>query len=91
MPTGSTNRGTLEQFIASAPQPQRAGMRMLAAVGCRPRGKMLLERVPALNQLAQMLLTLGRYDDPGVALTLGWDGAAVVARGRVLRRAEGRP
>jgi hypothetical protein len=91
MPTGSTNRVALEQFIASAPQPQRAGMKMLVALGHRPRGKALLERAPALNQLAQMLLALGRYDNPGVALALGWDGAAVVARGRALRRAEGRP
>ncbi|MGA9284345.1 MAG: hypothetical protein WBV85_02790 [Solirubrobacteraceae bacterium] len=91
MPTGSTNRGTLEQFITSAPQPQRAGMWMLVAMGCRPRGKALIERAPALDQLAQMLLALSRYDDPGVALALGWDGAAVVAYGRALRRAEGRP
>lgn len=66
-------------------------MRMLVAIGRRPRGQALLEQAPAINQLAQMLLTLGRYDDPGVALALGWDGAAVVARGRALRRAEGRP
>lgn len=91
MPTGSTNRGTLEQFIASAPQPQRAGMRMLVALRRRPRGKALLERAPAVNQLAQMLVALGRYDDPAAALALGWEGAAVVARGRALRRAEARP
>ena len=36
-------------------------------------------------------LLLGRYDDPAVAGALGWDAAAVVARGRALRRAEGRP
>ena len=66
-------------------------MRMLTAVGRRPRGKALLERAPALDQLAQMLLGLGRYDDPEVARALGWDGAAVVARGRALRQAEGRP
>lgn len=91
MPIGSTKNLTLGQFIASAPQPQRAGMKMLIAVGRRPRGKALLERAPALDQLAQMLLGLGRYDDPEVALALGWDGAAVVARGRALRQAEGRP
>ena len=84
-------RGSLEQFIASAPQPQRMGMRMLVGVGRRPRGRALLERAPALNQLTQMILTLSLYDDPRVALELGWDGAAVVARGRALRRAEGRP
>ncbi|MGA7704245.1 MAG: hypothetical protein WB998_05050 [Solirubrobacteraceae bacterium] len=91
MPNSSTSRGALEQFIASAPQPQRAGMRMLLAVGRRPRGKSLIERAPAVDQLAQMLLGLGRYDDPEVAKALGWDGAAVVARGRALRRSEGRP
>jgi hypothetical protein len=36
-------------------------------------------------------VALGRYDDPGVAVALGWDGAGVVARGRALRRAERRP
>jgi hypothetical protein len=47
--------------------------------------------VPTANQLAQIVLSLGRYDDPAVGRTLGWDGAEVVARGRALRRAEGRP
>ncbi len=91
MPTGSKNRGTLEQFIASAPQPQRTGMRMLVALRRRPRGKTLIERAPAINQLAQMLVALGRYDEPGEAIALGWDSESVVARGRALRRAEGRP
>jgi hypothetical protein len=34
---------------------------------------------------------MGRYEDPVVARALGWDAEAVVARGRALRRAEGRP
>ena len=66
-------------------------MKMLVAVGRRPRGRALLEQTPALNQLTQMLLGLDRYDDPNVALALSWDGGAVVARGRALRQAEGRP
>lgn len=82
---------TLERFIACAPQPQRMGMRVLAALRRRPRGRSMLEHAPALNQLAQMLYALGRYDDAKVAEALGWDGAAVVARGKALRRAEGRP
>lgn len=91
MSTNSNHTGTLELFIASAPQPQRMGMKMLVALRLRPRGKALLAQAPALNQLAQMLVALGRYDDPGLARTLGWDGAAVVARGRALRRRQGRP
>lgn len=91
MPTGSPSRGTLEEFIASAPQPQRAGMLVLVALASRPRGVALLAHAPALNQLAQLMVALGRYDDPEVSRTLGWDGAEVVARGRALRAAEGRP
>jgi hypothetical protein len=34
---------------------------------------------------------MGVYDEPEVARTLGWDAEAVVARGRALRRSEGRP
>jgi hypothetical protein len=84
-------RRSLDEFIASAPPLQRAGMRMLVALARRPRGAALLACAPAANQLAQIVLSLGRYDDPEVASSLGWDGAEVVARGRALRRAEGRP
>jgi hypothetical protein len=91
MPTGSPSHGTLGEFIASAPQPQRAGLRILVALSRRPRGASLLERVPAVNQLAQVMTSLGHYDDPEIARALGWNGAGVVARGRALRRAEGRP
>jgi hypothetical protein len=66
-------------------------MRVLVALARRPRGALLLARLPTANQLAQIVLALGRYDNPEVARALGWDGAAVVARGRELRRAEGRP
>ena len=34
---------------------------------------------------------LGHYDEPAVARSLGWDADAVIARGRDLRRREGRP
>jgi hypothetical protein len=89
MPTGS--RRTIDTFVASAPQPQRTGMRVLVGLARRPRGRKLLARAPAADQLAQIVMALGRYDDPAVGRTLGWDGAEVVARGKALRRAEGRP
>jgi len=67
-------------------------MRALIALGRRPRGRALLARSgETTNQLAQMLISLARYDDPALARSLGWDAEAVVARGRALRRAEGRP
>ena len=91
MPIGSQSCGTLEEFVASAPLMQRVGMRMLVALARRPRGAALLGHVPAVNQLAQLILALGHYDDPPVARALGWDAADVVARGRALRLAEGRP
>jgi len=84
-------RDPIDTFIASAPPLQRTGMRLLVALARRPRGAALLARVPATNHLAQIVLVLGHYDDPAVGCALGWDGAAVVARGRALRRAEGRP
>lgn len=82
---------SLAGFVRSAPPPQRAGMRVLIALARRPRGRALLARAGAADQLAQMLTSLGRYDDPAVAGALGWDAEAVTARGRALRRAEGRP
>jgi len=91
MPTDSSSRGTLDEFVASAPALQRVGMRALVALARRPRGAALLARAPAIDQLAQIVVALGRYDDPEVAMTLGWDGAGVVARGRALRHAERRP
>jgi len=81
----------LESFLAAAPWPQRAGLRLLLALARRPRGAALLARAPLAEQAAWATLALGRYDDPAVARALGWDAEAVVARGRELRRAEGRP
>jgi hypothetical protein len=91
MPAGQSSRSSLDLFVASAPPLQRTGMRVLVAIARRPRGASLLTRLPAANQLAQVVISLDRYDDPDLARELGWDGAAVVARGQALRRAEGRP
>jgi hypothetical protein len=66
-------------------------MHVLIALARRPRGRALLARAGAANQLAQMLTSLSHYDNPTVAGALGWDAGAVTARGRALRRAEGRP
>jgi hypothetical protein len=82
---------TLGPFLAAAPWPERAGLRALLAVARRPRGARLLARSPLLAQALGATLALGRYDEPRVARRLGWDAAAVAARGRALRRAEGRP
>lgn len=87
----SPSYDALKEFVASAPAPQRAGMHVLIALARRRRGRALLARAGTANQLAQILASLGRYDDPAVARSLGWDAQAVVARGRALRRAEGRP
>ena len=83
--------GGLELFLQAAPWPQRAALRLLLALARRPRGAALLARMPLVERAASSTLGLGRYDDPAVAAALGWDAAAVVARGRALRRAEGRP
>jgi hypothetical protein len=91
MLASSPSRGSLDMFVASAPPLQRAGMRMLIALARRPRGAALLASVPAVEQLVQIVLALARYDDPGLSRALGWDSAAVVARGQALRQAEGRP
>ncbi len=90
MPSSSPSRDSLDMFLAAAPPLQRAGMRALVALARRPRGAALLARAPAANQLAQVVTSLGHYDDPELGRALGWDGEAVVARGRALRRAEGR-
>lgn len=81
----------MDEFVAAAPQPQRIGLRTLLALARRPRGAALLSRVPALAQVGHSLLAIEHYEDPAVARALGWDAEAVVARGRALRHAEGRP
>jgi hypothetical protein len=81
----------LESFLAAAPRPERLGLRLLLALARRPRGSALLERAPLAQEAARATLALGRYDEPALARLLGWDAQAVAARGRELRRAEGRP
>jgi hypothetical protein len=81
----------LHGFLAAAPWPQRAGLGALVALGRRPRGARLLKRLAPADQLAGALLGMERYEDEDLSRALGWDAAAVVARGRALRRAEGRP
>jgi hypothetical protein len=88
---GDVSRGVLDELLAAAPQPQRVGLRLLVALGRRPRGVRLLRRLGGADQLAQGVLGMARYEAPGLACALGWDADAVVARGRALRRAEGRP
>jgi hypothetical protein len=81
----------LHGLIAAAPWPQRAGLGALVALGRRPRGARLLKRLAPADQLAYALLAMEHYEDEDVGRALGWDPAAVVARGRALRHAEGRP
>jgi len=81
----------LDSFLAAAPWPQRPGLRLLLALARRPRGAIMLRRMPLSAEAAAATLALGRYDDPAVAASLGWDAETVVARGRALRRREGRP
>jgi hypothetical protein len=81
----------LDRFIAAGPWPERAGMRLLVALARRPRGGRLLARLAPADQLAGGLLAMDHYEDPHIARGLGWDAGAVAARGRALRREEGRP
>jgi hypothetical protein len=82
---------SLDGFLAAAPRPQRAGLHTLLALARRPRGAKLLARIAPLEQLTCGLLAAERCEVETVARALGWDATAVVARGRALRRAEGRP
>jgi hypothetical protein len=83
--------GGLDSFLLAAPWPQRAALHLLLALARRPRGAAMLAHVPLAERAACSTLALGRYDDPAVAGALGWDAAAVAARGRALRRDERRP
>jgi hypothetical protein len=89
--TARSRDEALAEFIAASPWPQRAGLRVLLAVGRRPRGLALLMRLAPADQVASGLLGMARYDQREQALPLGWDADAVIARGRELRRREGRP
>jgi hypothetical protein len=81
----------LDAWLAAGPWPQRWAMRALRALAARPRGAALLARLGPLGQLGGSIVALGHYDEAARGRALGWDAAAVVARGRALRRAEGRP
>jgi len=81
----------LDEFVAAAPQPQRAALRAMLALARRRRGLQLLSLVTPADHAAAGVLAMGRYEDPALARGLGWDADAVVARGRELRRREGRP
>jgi hypothetical protein len=81
----------LDRFIAAGPWPERSGMRLIVALARRPRESRLLARLQPIDQLAGGLLAMERYEDPDIARGLGWDADAVAARGRALRREEGRP
>jgi hypothetical protein len=87
----SSVSASFERFVSAAPRPQRVAMRLLITLAARPRGASALARLPQLQQLAASLLALSRYDEPSLASALGWDAEAVAARGRALRRSEGRP
>lgn len=82
---------SLKAFLTASPWPQRIGLRMLLALGRRPRGMRLLRRFDGAEQLAQGVVGMARYEAPPLAAALGWDPDAVVARGRALRNEEGRP
>jgi hypothetical protein len=81
----------LRIFIAAAPQPYRTAMALLTSLGRRPRGRALLGRLPAIEQLSGGLLAMEHFEDPSVTRVLDFDAPAVAQRGRELRRSEGRP
>jgi hypothetical protein len=81
----------LREFVMAGPRPARDGLRVMLFLASRPRGRRLLGALPLALQAADSVLAMSRYDDPARARELGWDSDAVAARGRALRRAEGRP
>ena len=85
------SRTPLDDWLAAAPLPQRAGLRVLRALVKRPGGMRLLQRFAPADQLAYGMAAMEHFEDPAHAAPLGWDAAAVAARGRALRREEGRP
>ena len=89
--TRSLDGAPLEDFLAAAPRAQRVGLGVLLSLARRPRGARLLARLAPAAQLTCGLLGAERYEARAAGLSLGWDPDAVIARGRALRRAEGRP
>lgn len=81
----------LDAWVAAAPMPQRATLRMLITLARRPRGARILHWIAPADQLANGLASMGHFEDTAVAVSLGWDADAVAARGLALRRQEGRP
>lgn len=86
-----THHGGLHAFVSAAPRIERTGLRVLIALARRPRGAWLLHQVAPADQLANGLAAMGHFEDPAVAMSLGWDADAIASRGRALRRQEGRP
>jgi hypothetical protein len=82
---------SLDRFVAAAPPAVRVGLKALLALGRRPRGRTLLRRLGAAEQAANGLLAMDHFEDPAASVPLGYDPDAIAARGRALRRAEGRP
>ncbi|HMJ03620.1 MAG TPA: hypothetical protein VK506_11790 [Conexibacter sp.] len=81
----------LHAFVSAAPRIERTGLRVLLALARRPRGARVLHRLAPADQLANGIASMGHFEDPAVAMSLGWDADAVASRGRALRREEGRP
>jgi hypothetical protein len=77
---------TLDRFVAAGPPLQREATRALLALARRPRGRALLRRLGPLDQAAGALLAMDHFDEPEHSVPLGWDPAAVLARGREVRR-----
>ncbi len=82
---------SLQEFVDSGPPLQRQALQVLLFLSRRRRGAALLARLPLAEQAARSVLAMAHYDDPAVARGLGWDAAAVTARGGELRRVERRP
>lgn len=87
----TSSSAALADVVAAAAPLERIGLRVLIALGSRPRGLALLALIPPADHAAAALIAMARYDDPSQARALGWDADQVVARGLELRRAEGRP
>ena len=77
--------------MAAGPWPQRVAMRWLLPLARRPRARAALGLIVGADQALSGVAAMGYYDRPEVARGLGWDADAVIARGRELRRSEGRP
>jgi hypothetical protein len=86
-----TRHPHLRTFVSAAPRIERTGLRVLIALARRPRGAWLLHRAAPADQLANGIAAMGHFEDPAVAMSLGWDADAIASRGRALRREEGRP